>query len=52
MLIIHEFWKCLVCGRVHEVIDQEREYGQVDCEICGYSLEFNDYRFETWTEEY
>lgn len=52
MIIIHEFWKCLHCGEVIEITDFERKHLEVECDKCGYTLEFKDQRFETWEEEY
>lgn len=51
MKIVHEFWKCTNCGEVLEITDEDRLAGEMYCE-CGYEMEFEDFRFETWEEEY
>ena len=52
MLITHEFWQCPHCGEVEEILDEDRESSDMYCTECGYSMDFDDFRFQSWTEEY
>ena len=52
MKITHEFTKCIACETVIEVVDEDRQYGNIACPNCGYLMEFDNLRFESWTEEY
>ena len=52
VLFLHEFWMCPNCKEVYEVCGVDRENGQMHCDKCGCSLEFEDDRFKSWEEEY
>ncbi len=52
MKLIHVFWKCLRCGTEIEILEDDFEYGVIECDKCGYSMEIDDYRFETLEKEY
>ena len=52
MILIHEFWNCLMCGQPVEVIDIDRDAQYIECDVCGYGIEFADKRFEIYTREF
>ena len=52
MILIHEFWNCLMCGQPVEVIDIDRDAQYIECDACGYGIEFADKSFEIYTREF
>lgn len=46
MELKHVFIECIVCGAEIEVLDDDREWGEVECPNCGYVNELDELGFD------
>jgi len=52
MKLIHFYWICPHCGEEVELFSEDIEQQLAKCPFCGYSMDFDDFRFDTFEKEF